>query len=113
MITFAQPLVSAETAEAIRAETTASYANKTIVSGIKPCQKSIAAGGSGKVFIMSADTSPMDVISHLPVFAEKNRVPYAFVPSAEFINGFTCVMLPIAAGNSNIERVLAAAKKYE
>jgi len=30
---------------------------------------------------MAADVSPVDVISHIPVFCETKEVPYAFIRS--------------------------------
>ena len=36
---------------------------------------------SESMVILAADVSPVDVITHIPVFAEENGVPYVFVPS--------------------------------
>ena len=32
---------------------------------------------------MAGDVSPVDVISHIPVLCEKNKVPYVYIPSRE------------------------------
>lgn len=31
--------------------------------------------------VLAGDVSPIDVLSHLPVFCEENTIPYVFVPS--------------------------------
>jgi len=31
--------------------------------------------------VIAGDVSPIDVISHIPVACEDNKVPYAYVPS--------------------------------
>ena len=36
---------------------------------------------SCRLVVIAADISPLDVISHLPVFCEEKSVPYMFVAS--------------------------------
>lgn len=36
-----------------------------------------------RLLVLAADITPIDIISHLPVFAEDERVPYVFIPSKE------------------------------
>lgn len=36
---------------------------------------------SHSICVIAADISPIDVISHLPVYCEENDIPYIFVPS--------------------------------
>ena len=36
-----------------------------------------------RVCVIAGDISPIDVITHLPVFCEDRDVPYIFVPSKE------------------------------
>jgi H/ACA ribonucleoprotein complex subunit 2 len=38
---------------------------------------------------MASDVSPIDVISHIPVFCEEKEVPYIFIPSRSDL-GFSC-----------------------
>lgn len=109
MLSFAQPLATTKVAKIIQEETASAYASKAIISGIKPCQKAVVARPSDKILVMSATTSPADLISHMPVLAEKNAVPYIFVADNTFINGFTCVMLPMDASNKNTKLVLKEA----
>ena len=58
--------------------------------GVKEVQKFLRKSGATPpshkgaphaVVVLAADISPMDVISHLPVFCEDHGVPYIFVPS--------------------------------
>jgi H/ACA ribonucleoprotein complex subunit 2 len=32
---------------------------------------------------LAGDVSPVDVISHIPILCEKNKVPYVYIPSRE------------------------------
>lgn len=38
--------------------------------------------------VIAGDISPIDVISHIPVACEDNKVPYAYVPS-RFVSNVT------------------------
>ena len=44
--------------------------------------------------VIAGDISPIDVISHIPVACEDNKVPYAYVPS-KFVS-HVCVLIFIA-----------------
>ena len=33
------------------------------------------------ICILAGDVSPIDVISHIPILCEKNKVPYIYIPS--------------------------------
>lgn len=92
MIPFAEPLATEEICKEILQLTKAEYAAKALVSGIKACRKSIVAGNTG-ILVLSKDTSPTDLISHFPVLCEERDVPYIFVETRSWINGFTCVFL--------------------
>ena len=57
--------------------------------GVKEVVKSIRKNEKGyrfdirfvipRVLVLAANISPIDVISHLPVLAEENGIPYVFV----------------------------------
>lgn len=34
-----------------------------------------------RLVLIAGDISPIDVISHLPVLCEENKIPYVFVPA--------------------------------
>ena len=48
--------------------------------GVKEVIKGLRKGMKG-LCVIAGDISPIDVISHLPVFCEENSVPYMYVPS--------------------------------
>ena len=35
------------------------------------------------ICILAGDVSPVDVISHIPILCEKNKVPYIYIPSRQ------------------------------
>ena len=37
----------------------------------------------GRILVLAGDITPLDIISHLPVFAEEASIPYIFVASKE------------------------------
>ena len=49
--------------------------------------------------MLAGDVSPIDVISHLPVLCEDNKVPYCYVPSrmvCEFHQFFQIIFFSIS-----------------
>lgn len=53
---------------------------KKLKRGVKEVVKSIRKGAKG-LCIIAGDISPLDVVSHLPVFCEESGVQYVFVTS--------------------------------
>lgn len=53
---------------------------KSLRRGVKEVAKALRKGEKGFV-VIAGDISPIDVISHIPVACEDNKVPYAYVPS--------------------------------
>lgn len=45
--------------------------------------RSLCADWFGRLLVMAADITPMDIISHLPVLSEEASIPYIFVASKE------------------------------
>ena len=35
------------------------------------------------ICVLAGDVSPVDVISHIPILCEKNKVPYIYIPSRQ------------------------------
>ena len=62
---------------------------KQIKRGVKEVVKSLRRNVKG-LCIIAGDISPMDVISHVPVFCEDKEVPYIYVPTKEMI-GVACM----------------------
>jgi H/ACA ribonucleoprotein complex subunit 2 len=55
---------------------------KLIRRGVKEVNKAFRKKEKG-VCILAGDVSPIDVISHIPILSQKNKIPYVFVPSRE------------------------------
>jgi hypothetical protein len=57
-------------------------ANKArlIRKGVREVQKSLRKGFKG-ILLLAADTSPVDIIVHLPLVCEDSAMPYCFLPS--------------------------------
>lgn len=111
MIPIAHPLADEATAQAVLRETTASHAAGTLVSGIRACQKDILAASPDTVVVFSATTSPMDLITHLPILCEESSIPYIFVPDAVWMKGFTCVALRTGSNSDDIRQILSQASR--
>lgn len=56
--------------------------NKSIRRGVKEIIKAIRKKETG-ILVLAGNVSPIDVISHLPVLAEENDIPYIYVPAKE------------------------------
>ncbi|CAK9298636.1 unnamed protein product [Gordionus sp. m RMFG-2023] len=56
------------------------YKMKTLKIGIKAVQKAIRKGERG-IIILAGDTTPIDIISHMPILCEDKELPYIFTPS--------------------------------
>lgn len=55
---------------------------KSTKRGVKEVVKALRKQAEG-LCVMAGDISPIDVITHLPVFCEDRYIPYVFVPSKE------------------------------
>lgn len=55
-------------------------AGKVLRRGVKEVVKALRKGEKG-LLVLAADIHPVDVISHIPVFAEEQGVPYVYVKS--------------------------------
>lgn len=53
---------------------------KHLKRGVREVVKSLRKNNKG-VVIVAGDVSPIDVISHIPVFCENKKIPYCYVPS--------------------------------
>lgn len=71
-------------------------AAKKMRRGVREVVKSLRKGVRG-VCILAGDVSPLDVISHLPVFCEEKDVPYVFVPSRQDLGAAALSKRPTSA----------------
>ena len=53
---------------------------KKLRRGVREVVKALRKNEKG-VVLLAGDVSPIDVISHIPVFCEEKEVPYCYVPS--------------------------------
>lgn len=111
MIPIAHPLADEAAAQAVLRETSASHTSGTLVSGIRACQKAILTAPADMVLVFSATTSPMDLITHIPILCEESAVPYIFVPDNTWMQGFTCVALRADRNNDDVRRILSQTHK--
>ena len=44
--------------------------------------------------VLAGDVSPVDVISHIPILCEKNKVPYIYIPSRQLLGTSSCTKRP-------------------
>lgn len=94
MIPIAHPIADRSTANMVLKCTKRQLEDGNLISGIKECQKRILKGELTKgLVVLSAATSPMDLIIHIPILCEEKSIPYLFVENASYMNGFTCVFL--------------------
>ncbi|CAD26004.1 HIGH MOBILITY GROUP-LIKE NUCLEAR PROTEIN (HMG2) [Encephalitozoon cuniculi GB-M1] len=105
MIPIASPLASESTEEMIAKLVRSQAERGGLATGIKKCQKRVLEGSKG-LLVLTADTTPMDLITHLPALCEDRGTKYVFVRSKSSIpNGFTCVFLEMD-GSDTLRKVL-------
>ncbi|RVE40217.1 hypothetical protein evm_015133 [Chilo suppressalis] len=90
MLKIAQPIANDETLRVI---------NEVLeeiekpITGVKACQKAICNREKG-VLVLTGDTTPMDLIMHLPALCEEHSVKYVFVETKKQLKGeVTCVFI--------------------
>lgn len=116
MIPIAHPLADSEMASLIHKYTKKQLEDGNLISGIRECQKYIlkrvATEMSGLV-VLNGSTSPMDLITHIPILCEEKKIPYVFVESPKDLNGFTCVVLKEKHEEIKYEEVSELIKKVK
>eukprot|EP00879_Flechtneria_rotunda_P006151 GHRR01006468.1.p1 GENE.GHRR01006468.1~~GHRR01006468.1.p1 ORF type:complete len:159 (+),score=42.84 GHRR01006468.1:657-1133(+) len=55
---------------------------RQIKRGVKEVVKAIRKNTKG-ICILAGDISPVDVITHIPIVCEDNKIPFVYVPSKE------------------------------
>ncbi|PRT55132.1 H/ACA ribonucleoprotein complex subunit 2 [Wickerhamiella sorbophila] len=82
VLPFSHPLASKKLNKKVLKTIKKASKAKIAKRGVKEVVKSLRKGDKGLV-IIAGDIWPADVISHIPVLCEDNKVPYVFVPSKE------------------------------
>eukprot|EP01123_Difflugia_compressa_P004292 TRINITY_DN15673_c0_g1_i1.p1 TRINITY_DN15673_c0_g1~~TRINITY_DN15673_c0_g1_i1.p1 ORF type:complete len:135 (-),score=23.65 TRINITY_DN15673_c0_g1_i1:20-424(-) len=105
---YARPLATGKNEKRVLKLAKKATRRKQIKRGIKEVVKAIRKGSKG-LCILAGDISPLDVISHLPVYCEENGIPYIFVPSKEKLGTAalskritSCIMVLEAAAGSEL-----------
>lgn len=63
------------------------------ITGVKASQKHILNDEKG-ILVLTGDTSPMDLITHLPALCEEKKTKYIFVESRRQLKGeYTCLFI--------------------
>ncbi|WUR02239.1 H/ACA ribonucleoprotein complex subunit NHP2 [Vairimorpha necatrix] len=90
MMPIATPLASEKQLEMINE---AIKSIEKLISGIKACTKEIKKESKG-VVVLSADTTPMDLITHIPALCEEKGIKYIFVEKKDLLTKpCTCVFI--------------------
>lgn len=82
VLPFASPLAPKKLNKKVLKTVKRASKARHVKRGVKEVVKAVRKGEKGLV-IIAGDISPADVISHIPVLCEDNKVPYVFVPSKE------------------------------
>ena len=82
LLPIASPLADDKLAKKVLKLAKKAAKRKQTKRGVKEVVKALRKGAKG-VAVLAGDVSPLDVISHLPVFCESKGVPYIFVPSKD------------------------------
>ncbi|KAG5191246.1 RNA-binding protein Nhp2 [Tribonema minus] len=79
---IARPMATKKQAKKLYKLVKKSAGAKSVRRGVKEVVKGLRKGVKG-VCVIAGDISPIDVITHLPVYCEENEVRYMYVPSKQ------------------------------
>ncbi|XP_013407087.1 H/ACA ribonucleoprotein complex subunit 2-like protein [Lingula anatina] len=79
---IAKPLASRKMAKKLYKIIKKAQKQKQLRKGVKEVQKFVRKGEKG-VIVFAGDTSPVDVICHMPLVCEESNIPYCYTPSKE------------------------------
>jgi len=85
---FAKPLANKKLAKRLYKCVKKAHKHKQLRKGVREVQKFIRKGEKGLV-VFAGDTSPVEVISHLPVVCEESDLPYCYTPSRQDLGSAT------------------------
>lgn len=77
---IAQPLASEKLAKRLLKLARKAKRTKNTDIGIKTGLKLIEKKGVSGIMLLAGDTSPIDLISHVPLVCEEHDIPYCYVP---------------------------------
>merc|ERR1711860_232892 len=79
---ISKPLASRKLAKKLYKVIRKAQEEKSLRKGVREVQKFIRKGETGLV-VLAGDTSPVDVICHMPLVCEEKNIPYCYTPSRE------------------------------
>lgn len=117
VVTFAQPLANKKLNKKVLKTVKKASKAKNVKRGVKEVVKALRKGEKGLI-VIAGDISPPDVISHLPVLCEDNKVPYIFVPSKQDLGAAGATKRPtsvvfIVPGSSKDKSHRAKEEEYK
>lgn len=77
---IAKPMASRKLTKRLYKVTKKAKKAKKLKRGVREVVKSLRKNEKG-VVVLAGDVSPIDVISHIPVYCEEKDIPYCYVPS--------------------------------
>lgn len=77
---IAKPLASKKLTKRVYKTAKKATKAKSIRRGVREVVKSLRKGEKGLV-VLAGDVSPIDVITHIPVYCEDRSIPYVYIPS--------------------------------
>ena len=80
MSVIAKPLASKKLTKKLYKVVKKAQKVKRLRRGVKEVVKGLRKNEKG-IVVLAGDVSPIDVVSHIPVFCEDKEIPYCFVPS--------------------------------
>ena len=90
---IAKPLASKKLAKKLFKVIKKSQQAKRLKRGVREVVKGLRKNEKG-VVILAGDVSPIDVISHIPVFCEDKSIPYCYVPSRKDLGSASLTKRP-------------------
>merc|ERR1711976_545832 len=79
---ISNPLASRKLAKKLYKVIKKAQKHKHLRKGVREVQKFVRKGENG-IVVFAGDTSPVDVISHMPLVCEERDIPYCYTPSKE------------------------------
>ncbi|KAK2950255.1 putative H/ACA ribonucleoprotein complex subunit 2 [Blattamonas nauphoetae] len=116
LVPIAKPLANPKFTKKVLKVVKTNSKSKQLRRGVKEVVKSIRKGKRG-ICVIAGDISPLDVISHLPVYCEENDIPYIFVDSKDDLGAAASTKRPtscvLAMDTPEALKNEKAKKKYE
>ena len=83
---IAKPLASKKLTKRLYKAVKKAQKAKRLKRGVREVVKGLRKNEKG-IVVLAGDVSPIDVITHIPVFCEDKGVPYCYVPSRKDLGG--------------------------